>query len=103
MKRIATILAAMTLACIAIAPKSASAESVVRTQAPASDFHKFLPPLPADVPWLTASAATSVKGPTLPEAGSVSALMFAPKPAEAWGSLTSQPVSLRPAGGCSRC
>jgi hypothetical protein len=103
MNKIATTVATIILAGIAIAPQGARADSIVRAQAPVSDFHKFLPLLPADVPWLTASAGTSIKGSALPEAGSVSALMFVPKPAEAWASLSSQPVSLRPAGGCKRC
>jgi hypothetical protein len=104
MNKIASaVAAAISLAGVALAPQGASADSVVRTGAPVSDFSKFLPPLPTDVSWLTASAAMPPKTAALPEAGSVTALMFVPKPAEAWGPLTSQPVALRSSSECKRC
>ena len=102
MTKITTILAAIGFG-IAMAPQAVAADSIIRREAHASDFHKFLPALPADVPWLTPSPAPSVKSTALPEAGSVSAWMFIPTPAEAWGSLKSQPVALRSAAGCKRC
>ena len=99
MKVIAKTIAALVLAGAVLAPQTVSAASIVRARASdASDFDKYLPVLPADVPWLSAGRQASARG-ALPEAGSVSALMLVPQPAEGWGALTSQPAALRPSAG----
>lgn len=96
--------AALMLASAVMASQAANADSIIALRkAGTPDFHKFLPELPADVPWLTAVSRNRTTDAALPEAGSVSALMFVPKPAEAWAALTTQPVALRPAPGCKQC
>ena len=92
----AKTLVALGLMGAVLAPQTAGGESILKTRAPdASDFQKFLPSLPADVPWLTTERRTPVEGSALPEAGSVSAWMLVPQPAEGWAPLTSQPAALR--------
>jgi hypothetical protein len=102
MKTIAKMIAALGLAGAVLAPETVSGASMLRMRASDPvDFHKYLPALPADVPWLTAHRQAPERG-ALPEAGSLSAWMLMPKPAEGW-ALTSQPAALRPAAGCKRC
>lgn len=93
----AVIALAMTGAVMA--PQAVSGESILRIRASDGyDFHRFLPSFP-EVPWLAPDERTPAKDVALPEAGSVSALMLVPKPADTWAPLTSRPASLRPSGG----
>jgi hypothetical protein len=103
MNTIARTVAALAVAGAVLAPQTVSGASILRTRAPeASDFHKYLPALPTDVPWLVADRQAPPRG-VLPEAGSVSALMLVPQPAEGWAPLMSQPAAFRPSAGCRRC
>ena len=99
MHTIAKAIIALALAGAVMAPEAVNGQSIVKARpTDGSDFHKFLPSLPV-VPWLAADPRTAAKDTGLPEAGTVSALMFVPKPAEAWAPLTSRPAALRPSGG----
>jgi hypothetical protein len=103
MNTIATTVAALVVTGAVLAPQTVSGASILRTRASdASDFHKYLPALPTEVPWLLADRPAPARG-VLPEAGSVSALMLVPQPADSWAQLASQPAALRPSTGCRRC
>ena len=87
MDTIAKTFIAIALAAPWGAAQTAAADSVVRVHASNAGFERFLPALPANVPWLTTDRRAPQKNAVLvPEAGSVSAWMFAPTPAEAWSS-----------------
>jgi hypothetical protein len=92
MDTIAKIFIAIALAAPLGAAQTAAADSVVRVHAStAAGFERFLPALPADVPWLATDRRAPQKNTVLaPEAGSVGAWMFAPMPAEAWSSRPAQ-------------
>jgi hypothetical protein len=93
MNTIARTFIASMLAAPVAASQPVAADSVVRVHASnAAGFERFLPALPADVPWLatTPRPAPSKHTVLLPEAGSVSAWMLAPMPAEAWSALPIQ-------------
>jgi len=90
MSAIARAIVISVLVGAVMAPQAAAGESIQITRAAdAADFRKFLPPLP-DVPWLTTVDRAPSKGISMPEAGSVSALLLVPRPAEAWSPLLSQ-------------
>ena len=104
MKTITRTAAALMLAGAVMVPQTVRGDSIIRVRtADTSDFYKFLPDLPAAVPWLTVNSRKQTGEVTLPEAGSVSALMLVPKPAAGWATLTTQPVALRAAPGCKPC
>jgi len=97
MDTIAKTLIAIALAAPFGAAQTAAADSVVRVHASnAAGFERFLPALPADVPWLATDRRTPQNAVLVPEAGSVSAWMFAPMPAEAWSSRPAQPPGSAP-------
>lgn len=104
MRTIAKTAVTLILAGAVMAPLTVHGDSLIRARtANTSDFYKFLPGLPADLPWLTVNSRKQTAEVTLPEAGSVSALMLVPRPAEGWAALTTQPVALRPAPACKQC
>jgi hypothetical protein len=88
---------AIALAATVAAAQPAAADSVVRVHASdAADFERFLPALPAGVPWLVTDRRAPQKNTLLlPEAGSVSAWMLAPIPLERGAPFPVQ--SMRPA------
>jgi len=99
MRTIVETIPALVLAGAVLAPQSVSGASIVRARASgAADFQKYLPALPADVPWLLAERQAPEER-VLPEAGSVRALMLVPQPAEGWAVLTSEPAALRSSAG----
>jgi len=89
--KIATSIVALALVAAVMAPQAVNGDTVrvkVRSS-DVSDFLQFLPPLPAEVPWLTVNSRTPAKKiTTLPEAAAV--LLLVPKPAETWNPLPSQ-------------
>ena len=89
---------AAVLATAVLAPQPVAADSVVRVHASnAAGFERFLPALPADVPWLAADRKAAPRTTVLvPEAGSVGAWMLVPKPAEAWSQLPVQSAGSAP-------
>jgi len=89
MNTIARTLIATVLAAPVVAPQPGVADSGVRVHASnAAGFERFLPALPADVPWLATNRRAPAKSTVLlPEAGSVGAWMLAPVPAEAWSPV----------------
>lgn len=103
MNTIARTIAILVVAGAGLVPQTVSGAGGLRTRGTETvELYKYLPALPADVPWLLADRSaprTSV----LPEAGSASALMLEPRPAQGWAPLTSQPAALRPLEGCKRC
>jgi hypothetical protein len=85
---------ALALATVVILPGAATGQSVVKVpMAAPSDIEKYLPPLPADVPWLTTRARTqpSAVTSTLPEAFSFDALLWMPEPADEWAPPLKSP------------
>lgn len=87
MNRIAKafIAAMLTVPVVAVTP--VAADSVVRVHGSnIAGFERFLPALPADIPWLMSErrAQPPKQAVLLPEAGSVGAWMLSPRPAEAW-------------------
>lgn len=76
----------LVLAGAVLAPHATGAQTIV-TKAGAADsaFERFLPALPADVPWLTAVRPTPAKEPVaaLPDAGSLDALLLRVRTPEA--------------------
>ena len=104
MRTIAKTAVTLMFACAVMVPLTVRGDSIIRVRtADTLEFSRFLPELPAGVPWLQANKWKQTGGVTLPEAGSVSALMLVPKPAEGWAALTTRPVALRPAPGCKQC
>jgi hypothetical protein len=88
------------------APQAASGQTppINPPVAGSADFARFLPHLPGEVPWLAALHRSPHRDvAALPQAGTVSALMFVPQRAQGWAPLTSQPAALRFSGGCTRC
>ncbi len=66
-----------------VAPHATAAQTIAAKAGPAdSAFERFLPALPADVPWLAAVRPTPAKEPAaLPDAGSLDALLLSvPRP-----------------------
>jgi hypothetical protein len=103
MNAIAKTVATLLVAGAMLLPQGVNGTSLVRKRAPdALDFEKYLPALPADVAWLVPNRAVLARN-VLPDAGSVSALMLAPQPAQGWETLTSQPAALRLSAGCGKC
>ena len=98
MNAIARTFIAIALAAPVGAAQPASADSVVRVHASnAAGFERFLPALPADVPWLATNRRAPPKSTVLvPEAGSVGAWMLAPMPAEAWPPVPIPSAGARP-------
>ena len=106
MTRIAKAVLKSGLLALAIAaPQAASGQTtpINPPVAGSADFARFLPRLPGEVPWLAALRRSPHRDFALPEAGTVSALMFVPQRVEGWAPLTSQPAALRSPGGCTRC
>jgi hypothetical protein len=107
MTRIAKAALKSGLLALAIAaPQAASGQATPANPpvAGGAEFARFLPHLPGEVPWLAALRRSPHRDlAALPEAGTVSALMFVPQRAEGWAPLTSQPAALRSSGGCTRC
>jgi hypothetical protein len=103
MNAIAKTVTTLLVAGAMLLPQGVNGTSLVRTRAPdALDFEKYLPTLPADVPWLVPNRPALARN-VLPEAGSVNALMLSLQPVEGWGTLTSQPAALRLSAGCGKC
>jgi hypothetical protein len=98
MNTIARTFIAAALATPVLAAQPVAAHSVVRVQTSnAAGFERFLPALPADVPWLAADRRGAPRSAVLvPEAGSVDAWMLVPKPAEAWSPLPVQSAGSAP-------
>ena len=98
MNTIARTFIAAVLAAPALVPQPVAADSVVRVHASnATGFARFLPALPADVPWLAADRRAAPRTTVLvPKAGSVAAWMLVPKPTEAWPSLSVQSAGSAP-------
>ena len=92
--KIATSIVALALAAAVMAPQAVNGETVrvkVRSS-DVSDFLQFLPPLPAEVPWLAVNSRTPAKSfTTLPEAAA--ALLLVPKPAETWNPQSAAAAS----------
>lgn len=63
-------------------PAVGVAQSFVSQHA-AAEFEAYLPRLP-EIPWLKLKTAPSQRSQSLPEAGSLSALLFQPAPATGW-------------------
>jgi hypothetical protein len=84
---------ALALAAIVMVPGTATGQSVVKVpRAASSDIEKYLPPLPADVPWLmTRRTQPSSAASALPEAFSLNALLWMPEPADAWAPPLKSP------------
>jgi hypothetical protein len=93
MTPIAKSLFALALGAAVLVPHAAQGENAVaRTGAQAVDFQRYLPPLPADVPWLALTSQPTPQGSArLPEAGSLSAWLLVPKPVQAWTLSASVP------------
>ena len=97
---ITRIALAVFLALLIVAPLSAQ-DSMVRTRwASPLQIENYLPPLPADMPWLFAGRRDPVNAPALPAATSLEALFWQPTPVEAWSRPpTSQSAAVSdPAG-----
>ena len=97
MNTIARTIIATVLAAPVVAAQPAAADSVVRVHSSnTAGFERFLPSLPADIPWLAADRAAPKSALLVPEAGSMSAWMLAPMPAEAWSSRPAQSAGAAP-------
>jgi|RhiMethySRZTD1v2_1073278.scaffolds.fasta_scaffold67153_2 hypothetical protein len=97
MNTITRSIGAFVVAGAVLVPQAVNGASILRTRASdASGFDKYLPVLPANVPWLLAGRPAPAKD-VLPEAGSVNALMLVPQRAQGWAAFTSQPAALRQA------
>jgi hypothetical protein len=106
MNTIARTFIATVLAAPVVAAPSVAADSVVRVHASnAAGFERFLPALPADLPWLASDRLVPQKpAMLLPDAGSASAWMLSPRPAEAWSAPSIQsPALVTSPAGCRRC
>jgi hypothetical protein len=91
-----TRFALAVFAMMFVCTTTSAQDSLVRIRwASPSEFEKLLPQLPTDIPWLLAAGRTQAKKPSgLPDAGSLRALLWQPKPARPWpASLTSQSVT----------
>jgi len=85
MNTIAKTFTATVLAAPLMAAPCGAADSVVRVHdSDGAGFERFLPEAAADIPWLANDRHARPKLVRLPDAGSVSAWMLSPKPAEAW-------------------
>lgn len=93
MTHFAKSLLASAVAAAVLVPQAAIGETpVAPTRAQAADFQRYLPPLPADVPWLALrSQATPQGSAQLPAAGSLGAWLLVPKPVHAWPQSASVP------------
>ena len=92
MDTITKTLIAIALAATMAAAPTAAADSVVRVHASnTAGFERFLPALPADVPWLATNGRAPQKNTVLaPASVSVTAWMFAPMTAEGRSSRPAQ-------------
>ena len=85
----AKILGALAVSAAIMMPQTVFGGSMIgQTHASEiSEFTKFLPTLD-EVPWLNARSRTPTRLPvSLPEAGTLSALLLIPKPVTTWASL----------------
>lgn len=85
----AKILGALAVSAAILMPQTVFGGSTIRQTASSevAEFAKFLPTLD-EVPWLSARSRTSTRLPgSLPEAGTLSALLLIPKPVTTWASL----------------
>ena len=86
MTKTTRILSTLALAAAMLMPQTVFGGSLIK-RTPASDFTKFLPPLD-EVPWLNIRSRTPTRlAVSLPEAGTLSALLLVPKPVTSWASL----------------
>jgi len=85
----AKILGALAVSAAIMMPHTVFGGSMIRQTdaSEISEFAKFLPTLD-EVPWLNARSHNSTRLPvSLPEAGTLSALLLIPKPVTTWASL----------------
>lgn len=91
MTKAVRVVAATTISILALAlPQLAQAEKLLRRV----DGPSFTAALPRinEIPWLTLKERAFKSRPyELPQAGSVSALLFTPRPAAAWPQFTQAP------------
>jgi hypothetical protein len=86
MNTIAKTFIVIALAAAVLVPRAAAANSIVRVDVSnAPDFERYLPALPANIPWLAADRRAPHRNAVLvPEAPSVSTWMLVPRPVETW-------------------